>query len=330
MSSERPGGLADAMTETQRNTTEARRNTTEAHRPAAEAQRTKAESEAQPPTTEAPVLVLGATGKTGRRIVPRLRAAGRAVRAASRSGETRFDWHDRTTWAPALSGVEALYLVAPEDPDPVVDFVAQAAAAGVRRFVVLSGRGVDVSREAFLPGMWRAERAVADAGVDWTVIRANNFAQNFSEDFAHAPLLAGRLALPVGGTAEPFVDVEDIADVAVALLTEDGHSHRVYELSGPRALTYAEAVAEIAAASGRAMRYETVTREQFLAELSTEGVPDALAEELAALFTFVDEGHLSPVATGVRDVLGREPRDFREYVKAAAARGAWDGSPSGA
>ncbi|GGR72921.1 NmrA family transcriptional regulator [Streptomyces aureoverticillatus] len=295
------------MTETQKNTAEDRKNAPESRQSA----------------TDAPVLVLGATGKTGRRIVPRLRAAGHTVRAASRSGETRFDWNERSTWAPVLSGVRALYLVAPEDPDPVVDFVAQAAAAGVRRFVVLSGRGTHVSGEAFLPGMARAERAVEEAGVDWTVIRANNFAQNFSEDFFHAPLLAGRLALPVGDTPEPFVDVEDIADVAVALLTQDGHTRRVYELSGPRALTYAEAVAEIAAASGRPMRYEPITPEQFRAELTAADVPDAFAEELTALFVFVEEGHLSPVATGVREVLGREARDFTEYVKAAAAAGAW-------
>ncbi|MER7351144.1 NAD(P)H-binding protein [Streptomyces aurantiacus] len=286
-------------------------------------------TETQQNNADAPILVLGATGKTGRRIVPRLRAAGHTVRAASRSGETRFDWNERSTWAPVLSGVRALYLVAPEDPDPVVDFVAQAAAAGVRRFVVLSGRGADVSGESFLPGMARAERAVAEAGVDWTVIRANNFAQNFSEDFFHAPLLAGRLALPVGDTPEPFIDVEDIADVVVALLTEDGHTHRVYELSGPRALTYAEAVAEVAAASGRPMRYEPVTPEQFLAELIAEGVPEAAAKEYTAIFTFFNEGHLAPPATGVHEVLAREPRDFTEYVREAAAQGAWTGSPSG-
>ncbi|WJV46849.1 NmrA family NAD(P)-binding protein [Streptomyces flavofungini] len=274
--------------------------------------------------TEPLLLVLGATGKTGRRVVPRLRAAGHTVRAASRSGETRFDWHDRTTWAPVLSGVTGLYLIAPEDPEPVVDFVAQAAAAGVRRFVVLSGRGADVSQEAFLPGMWRAERAVADAGVDWTVVRANNFAQNFSEDFFHAAVLSGRLALPVGETVEPFVDVEDIADVVVALLTEDGHSGRVYELSGPRALTYGAAVAEIAEASGRPVRFEAVTPEQFRTELTTDGVPEAVAQELTDLFTFVTEGHLSSPATGVRDVLGREPKDFSAYVKSAAAAGAWN------
>ncbi|MGA4840239.1 NAD(P)H-binding protein [Streptomyces sp. G45] len=276
------------------------------------------------PHTDAPVLVLGATGKTGRRIVPRLRAAGHTVRAASRSGETRFDWTDRATWAPALSGARALYLVAPEDPEPVPDFVAQAKAAGVRRFVVLSGRGAEQAEgRSFLTGMLDSERIVRESGVDWTVIRPNNFAQNFSEDFFHTALLTGRLALPVGDTPEPFVDVEDIADVVVALLTEDGHTHRVYDLSGPRALTYAEAVAEIAAASGRPLRFEAITPEQFQAELTEQSVPAEVARELAHLFVFVSEGHLSPLATGVRDVLGREPRDFTEYVKTTAATNAW-------
>ncbi|MFD9909785.1 NAD(P)H-binding protein [Streptomyces sp. NPDC059063] len=275
------------------------------------------------PHTNDLFLVLGATGKTGRRIVPRLRAAGHTVRAASRSGETRFDWSDRTTWAPALSGVTALYLVTPAEPDPVTDFVAQAAAAGVRRFVVLSGRGADVYGESFLPAMARAERAVKEAGVDWTVIRPNNFAQNFDEDLFHAPLIAGRLALPVGTAPEPFIDVDDIADVAVALLTQDGHTHRVYELSGPRALSYGDAVAEIAAASGREMRFDALTPEQYVAELTAEGVPTAVAQELSAIFTFASEGHLSPLTTGVHDVLGRAPKDFSEYVKSAMANGAW-------
>ncbi|MEI5102215.1 NAD(P)H-binding protein [Streptomyces sp. PmtG] len=276
------------------------------------------------PQTASPlILVLGATGKTGRRLVPRLRAAGHTVRAASRSGETRFDWNERSTWSPALSGVTALYLVAPDDPEPVTDFVAQARAAGVRRFVVLSGRGVEVSGESFLAGMARADRVVRESDAEWTVIRANNFAQNFDEDYALAPLLAGRLALPVGDVAEPFVDVEDIAEVAAVLLTEDGHAGRVYDLSGPRALTYAEAVAEIAAASGRPMRFEPITADQFLTELRAADVPDPLAHELNAVFTFTAEGHLSPLATGVRDVLGRDPRDFSTYVRAAAKAGAW-------
>ncbi|MGB8943978.1 MAG: NAD(P)H-binding protein [Streptomyces sp.] len=168
---------------------------------------------------DALILVLGATGKTGRRLVPLLRDAGHTVRAASRSGETRFDWNDRSTWAPVLEGVTALYLVGPPEPEPIADFVDTAVAAGVRRFVVLSGRGVEVFKDSFEPSMAEAERVVRAADVDWTVIRPNNFSQNFDEDIFATALLEGRLALPVGDVPEPFIDVEDIVEVAAALLT---------------------------------------------------------------------------------------------------------------
>ncbi|MEV0112057.1 NAD(P)H-binding protein [Streptomyces sp. NPDC050844] len=269
------------------------------------------------------ILVLGATGKTGRRVVARLRDQGRSVRAASRSGETRFDWTERATWAPVLEGVGALYLVGPPDPEPVADFVSQAAAAGVRRFVVLSGRGVEVYGDSFEPSMAEAERVVRELNVDWTVIRPNNFTQNFDEDIFHAPLVAGRLALPVGDVPEPFIDVDDIADVAAALLTEDGHTGRVYELSGPRALTFADAVAELAAASGRPMSFEDITPDAYVAELTAADVPADAARALANVLSWLSEGHNATPTTGVRDVLGREPRDFTVYAKAAAVAGAW-------
>lgn len=274
-------------------------------------------------TVNSTILVLGATGKTGRRVVARLRDQGRTVRAASRSGETRFDWTDRATWGPVLEGVSALYLVGPPDPEPIADFVDQAAAAGVRRFVVLSGRGVEVFGDSFEPSMAEAERVVREAGVDWTVIRPNNFSQNFDEDIFAAPLLEGRLALPVGDVPEPFIDVDDIADVAAALLTEDGHTGRVYELSGPRALTFADAVAELAERSGRPMRFEDITPDAYVAELTAADVPADTARALANVLAWLAEGHNATPVTGVRDVLGREPRDFSTYAKTAASAGAW-------
>ncbi|MEV0319972.1 NAD(P)H-binding protein [Streptomyces sp. NPDC050658] len=274
-------------------------------------------------TSNPNILVLGATGKTGRRIVTRLRDQGHTVRAASRSGETRFDWTDRATWAPVLEGVTALYFVGPPSAEPVADFIDQAVAAGVRRFVVLSGRGVEVYGDTFEPSMAEAERVVRDRGVDWTVIRPNNFTQNFDEDIFHAPLVAGRLALPVGDVPEPFIDVDDIADVAAALLTEDGHTGRVYVLSGPRAMSFAQAVAELAQASGREMRFEDVSPDEYVGELTDAGVPTADARALADVLAWLAEGHNAAPAPGVREVLGREPRDFGVYAKAAAASGAW-------
>ncbi|MFF8655376.1 NmrA family NAD(P)-binding protein [Streptomyces huasconensis] len=300
--------------QTQQQPSEGRRPAQQ-HQPAAAQDRT--------PTDGAPILVLGATGKTGRRVVARLRAAGHTVRAASRTAETPFDWADRATWGPALEGVGALYLVGPPDPEPIADFVARAQAAGVRRFVVLSGRGIEVYGDSFEPSMAEAERVVREAGVDWTVIRPNNFSQNFDEDVFHEPLLEGRLALPVGDAPEPFIDAEDIAEVAAVLLTEDGHSGRTYELSGPRSLTFAEAVAEMAKASGRPMRFEHVTEEAYVAELIGRGAPEEAARSLAAVLAFLAGGHNSAPVSGVREVLGREARDFTEYAKRAAESGAW-------
>lgn len=276
------------------------------------------------------ILVLGATGKTGRRVVPRLREKGFEVRAASRSGEVRFDWGDRGSWADVVRGASAVYLVAPEEPDLAEAFVKEAAAAGVGRFVVLSGRGIDKAGEAlppradgspgvFGPGMVAAEQAVKASGADWSVIRANNFAQNFSEDVWAAPVEAGRLALPLGAVGEPFVDVEDVADVAAALLTEDGHAGRIYDVSGPESLTFAEAV-EVIARWTKPIEYVELTPEQYAEELRGEGYPEEVVEVLESMFGIMRAGHLSTPADGVEQVLGRSPETFAAYAERTFGR----------
>lgn len=269
------------------------------------------------------ILVLGGTGKTGRRLVHTLRAAGRTVRAASRAGETRFDWSTQDTWAAALAGVSAVYLMAPGEPELAEPFVKQAVSVGVRRFVALSARGIDRLPTDFFQGMTAAERAVRDSGAEWTIIRPNNFNQNFDEDLWQAPLRAGRLALPMDATPEPFVDAQDIADVAAALLTEDGHHGAVYDLSGPRALTFASAVETIARAAGREIRFVSLTPAEYRAELLAEGLPAEVAAELNALFAGMRAGHFTEPADGVRRVLGRDPVDFGTYATRAATAGAW-------
>ncbi len=261
------------------------------------------------------ILVLGSTGKTGRRLVARLRAAGEKVRAASRSGEVRFDWSEPTTWAGALEAAEAVYLIAPDDPDPVAAFVAEAVSSGVRRFVVLSGRGIEHVNEEFGEGMRAAEAAVRASGAEWTILRANNFAQNFDEDLWFDPLRAGRLGLPMGEVGEPFVDVEDVAEVAAAVLTRDGHAGRVYELSGPRALTFAQALSEIATAAGRPIEYETLTPDAYRTELLAHGLPEEVATALNAMFELMRTGRIAEPSDGVHAVLGRPATDFAEYVE---------------
>src|ERR671911_1377324 len=185
---------------------------------------------------EGTTLVLGGTGKTGRRVAARLDARGLPVRVGSRSGQPPFDWENLDTWAPALEGVESVYvsyypdIAIPGAPEAVRSFAELAVESGIRRLVLLSGRGEEEAQ--------RAELAVQQAGAEWTIVRCSWFSQNFSENYLLEPILSGEVVLPAGNVPEPFVDAEDIADVAVAALTEDGHAGEIYELTSPRLLTF--------------------------------------------------------------------------------------------
>jgi uncharacterized protein YbjT (DUF2867 family) len=169
------------------------------------------------------------------------------------------------------------------------------------------------------------QQAVRDTGAEVTTLRSTWFSQNFSESYFVEGLLAGELALPAGNTPEPFVDADDIADIAVAALTEDGHVGEVYELTGPRLLTFADAVGEIAQAAGREIRYVPVSVEDFAAALEEQGVPGEWIELLVYLFQEVLDGRNAHLADGVQRALGREPKDFAEYVRDTAATGVWSG-----
>lgn len=267
-------------------------------------------------------LVLGATGKTGRRVAERLASHGVATRVASRATEPCFDWGDRSSWDSVLDGVTAAYvsyapdLAIPGATDAVRAFIDKAVEHGVRRLVLLSGRG---EAEAQL-----CERIVQDSGVDWTVVRASWFNQNFSEGEFLEMVVAGAVTLPAGDVPEPFVDVDDIADVAVAALIEDGHAGQIYEVTGPRMLTFAEAVAEIARASGRDIQYVQIPHEAFIAGIAEAGAPDDIAWLLDYLFASVLDGRNAYVCDGVQRALGREPTDFAEYARRIADSGVWD------
>ena len=264
-------------------------------------------------------LILGGTGKTGRRIVERLSAQGVSVRVGSRT--LPFDWYDATTWPGALEDVDTAYISYFPDlavegaPEAVGAFARQAAERGVKRLVLLSGRGE--------PEAQRSEQELIAAGTEWTVVRCSWFSQNFSEAFLLEGVLAGEIALPAGDVPEPFVDVEDIADVAVAALTQDGHHGQIYELTGPRALRFDEAAAEIAAATGRDVRFVSVPGDAFHAGMLEAGVPAEEAELVSFLFSEVLDGRNVAPQDGVFRALGRAPRDFGEYARRTAATGVW-------
>lgn len=272
------------------------------------------------------VVVTGASGRTGRRVAEAARTAGMNVRAASRA--TGFDWRNRSTWADVLRGADAAYLAYPTDVgDPsAVDAVGalarEAAGLGVRRLVLLSARGEEQARPT--------EDALAGAATDWTVVRAAWFAQNFSEGPLAAELRQhGELVFAAGEAGEPFVDLRDLADVVVAVLASgDRYAGRALEVSGPRLLTFGEAVAEIAKETGRALTYRYVPPREYGANLAGSGVPEEEAAFLVELFATLLDGRNARLSDGVQEVLGREPRDFGEFVREGAAAGAWDAEAS--
>jgi uncharacterized protein YbjT (DUF2867 family) len=267
-------------------------------------------------------LVLGGTGKTGSRVADRLMKRGYPIRTGSRSGKPPFDWEDVATWRPALQGMESVYvtyypdLAVPGAAATVAEFAVLAVENGARRLVLLSGRGEE--------GALRAEESVRASGADWTILRSTWFSQNFSEGFFLDQVLSGKVALPVGNVQEPFIDADDIADIAVDALTDDRHVGQLYELTGPRLLTFTQAVKEIGKAAGREIRYVPVSVSQYEAMLAEQEVPPVFVSLMNYLFTEVMDGRNARVTDGVERALGRPPRDFKDYARNAAASGIWD------
>jgi len=272
-------------------------------------------------TQDGLILVLGGTGKTGRRIAKTLEAKGIPMRIGSRSAVPAFDWNNEANWDDCLAGVKAAYinyapdLAIPGAADSIQAFVDRAGRHGVKRLVLLSGRG-EAEAQA-------CERIVQDSGIDWTVVRASWFNQNFSEGAFVEMVQAGQITLPAADTPEPFVDVQDIADVAVAALTEEGHSGEIYELTGPRLLTFADAAAEISRASRRNVTYEQIPHESFVAGAAESGAPKDVIWLLDYLFSTVLDGRNAYLTDGVQRALGRPPREFSDYASEIAATDVW-------
>lgn len=268
----------------------------------------------------APILVIGSTGKTGSRIAKSLTEKGYPVREGSRNSAIPFDWERSETWTAALEGVKAAYvsyfpdLAFPGAAEKIEALTEVAKSSGVRKLVLLSGRGEAHAR--------KCEDIVRNSGLDFTLVRAAWFAQNFSEGYLQAPVLDGMVALPAGDVKEPIADVDDIADVAVAALTDDRHNGKLYEITGPRLLSFAEAAAEISAAAGIPVQYMPITLEQFHEAMLGIGGP-VIADVFTEICRETLDGHNAYLTDGIQRALGREPRDFAEFCQNAAASGVW-------
>lgn len=273
-------------------------------------------------TSEGRVLVLGGTGKTGRRVAARLEEKGRPVRVGSRASVPAFDWDNESGWSACLEGVTAAYityapdLAMPGAADAIRAFVNLARRHGVRHLVLLSGRG-EAEAQA-------CERIVQESGVDWTIVRSSWFNQNFSEGAFIDMVLAGAITLPAGQTPEPFVDIDDIADIVVAAFSEPGHAGQLYEVTGPRLMTFADVAADISVATGRPVRYVDVPHEAFVTGVAESGAPKDVVWMLDYLFSTVLDGRNASLTDGVQRALGRSPRDFADYARDVAATGLWN------
>lgn len=272
-----------------------------------------------------PILIIGKNGKTGMRVNQRLQALGYATRAVSRSTNLSFDWDNPETWRAAIEGTTAAYvtyqpdLAVPGAESTIKEFVRVAAAAGLKHIVLLSGRGEE--------GAQRAEEILKASGLSWNIVRASWFCQNFSESFMLEGILAGELVLPADDTVEPFIDADDIADVVVAALTRPGHKNKLYEVTGPRALTFAQCIQEISDALGRPVKYTSIPVDTYINALREEGAPEDLQWLLRELFAVVFDGRNCNVMPGVEQALGRPATDFKTYVQKTIESGIWNTTP---
>ena len=267
-----------------------------------------------------PILVIGSTGKTGSRIARILTARGHDVRHGARGAAIPFDWEKPDTWPRALQGLSAADvsyfpdLAVPGASEAIAALTETAKAVGVKRLVLLSGRGETHAEHC--------ETIVRSSGLEYTLVRCAWFMQNFSEGYLRDPVLDGLIPLPGGNVREPMIDVDDIAEVAAAALTEDGHAGELYELTGPRLMTFEAAAEDLTAATGRPVRHVPISFEEFHAAIA-QVAGDVIADVFTGIARETLDGRNAHLTDGVERALGRPPRDFREFAQSAAAAGAW-------
>ncbi len=259
------------------------------------------------------VLVLGGTGKTGRRVAAGLKTKGVSFRIGSRTAVPAFDWNNDSSWDACLKGIATVYLnyaldlAIPGATDSIQSFVDRARSCGVKRIVLLSGRG-EAEAQA-------CEKIVQESGLEWTVVRASWFNQNFSEGAFVEMVQSGQITLPGRDIQEPWVDVDDIAEVAVAALTERGHAGEIYEVTGPRLMTFGDIAADLSRATGREIKYIDIPHEEFIATMAESGAPQNVIWLLDYLFATVLDGRNAHLTDGIQRALGRPPKDFTDFAR---------------
>lgn len=268
------------------------------------------------------ILVIGGTGKTGSRVVEELTQQNHSVRIGSRTNDPAFDWDDPSSYSKALKGMDRAYIVyypdlaVPGAKEAITALTEAALKEGLEKVVLLSGKG-EVEAEA-------CEQIVANSGLNYTIVRASWFNQNFSESFLLTPILAGHVALPMSEAQIPFVDVDDIAEVVVQTLLDDAYNGQTITVTGPEQLTFKQVLDEIAKGTNREIGYQPISIEEYSQAMKAAGLPDAYIGLFSYLFKEVlgnPDNQL--VSTDVEKVLGRKATSFAEFVKKTAATGVW-------
>ena len=269
------------------------------------------------------ILVIGGTGKTGHRVVKGLSELGHHVTVGSRKGTPAFDWEDYSTFAPALKGMDRAYIVyypdlaVPGAKEAITALTEAALKEGVEKVVLLSGKGETVAEAC--------EEIVANSGLNYTLVRASWFNQNFSEGAFLDFVLAGQVALPMPEAEIPFVDADDIAEVVTKVLVDDSYNGETITVTGPKKLTFGQIVKIMEQAIGRNIQYIPISIEEFKAGMKAAGLPDSYVWLFGYLFKEVlGNPDNQAVSNDVERVLGRRATSFEEYVQKTLATGIWN------
>lgn len=267
------------------------------------------------------ILVLGSTGKTGKRVVSRLQQLQLSFREGSRKATPSFNWDNPTNWSDVFNEIESVYItfqpdLAVADAYEKIKLLVEIAKLNkVKKLVLLSGRG---EKEAEV-----CEQLIMNSGLDWTIVRASWFMQNFSENFLLDSILNNHVVLPTTQSLEPFVDADDIADVVVAALTDAVHSKKIYELTGPELLSFEAATQQIALTLNRKITYTEVSIEDYCSILKENEIPEDYIGLINYLFTELFDGRNQSICNDIESVLGRKATSFKEYITKTITTGIW-------
>ncbi len=274
-------------------------------------------------------LITGSTGTVGKEVVSALVQQGHSVRAATRSPAdysgpgipVRLELSDKSAFSAAVTDVDAMFVISPTgyaDAAATLRPLVEYAGSRVPRIVTMTSQGVD--SDDSIP-LRQVELAVEATDAAFVHLRPSWFAQNFGSFWLPSIVEAGTIPLPAAEAKTGFIDVRDVAACAAAVLQDASFDGRAWELTGPQALTYAEAASVLTEVSGRPISYTPIDDDTFLKNLEGAPLPVDYRHLLVALFQAVRAGSASALTQHVETLTGRAPRSLAEYAR--DHRSAW-------